>query len=259
MSPRTATRWLRALRWMATGTPVERRRVRLELARASAALFGDFPLSEDHKAWRADTAFLRDYQRLSPGNPYSQDRKWTLREYVRASNALPGDLAECGCYQGASAFFMCQASSHGELFLFDSFQGLSESSELDRVEGEARPWAPGDMRSGQEELARNLAGFDGVHVFPGWIPERFGEVEARRFRVVHVDVDLYEPTRASLEFFYPRLVPGGVIVMDDYGFLTCPGAKRAADEFAATQGTTVLHLPTGQGVLARRDGLAASR
>ena len=253
MSASSASRWLRALRWAIAGTPVQRRRVRLELARASAGVFGDYPLSEDYRVWREDAAFLRDYQRLSPGNPYSQDRKWTLREYVLMSNGLEGDLAECGCYQGASAFFMAQASSGGQLFLFDSFQGLSAAGDLDKgTPADVMAWNAGDMSSAEDILRRNLAGFDAITILPGWIPERFGEVASRRFRVVHVDVDLYQPTRDSLEFFYPRLVDGGVIVMDDYGFQTCPGAKKAADEYAASMGTRVLHLPTGQGVLARR-------
>ncbi len=252
MTKSSASRWLRALKWALTGTAAQRRRVRLELARASAGAFGDYPLSEDYKVWREDAAFLGDYRRLSPGNPYSQDRKWTLREYVRQSNALPGDLAECGCYEGASAFFMCQASTGGELFLFDSFQGLSDAGERDRIDtSDVMSWTAGDMRSAEDRLRQNLAGFEGVNVLAGWIPARFGEVASRRFRLVHVDVDLYQPTRDSLEFFYPRLVEGGVIVMDDYGFQTCPGAMQAADEFAASMGTRVLHLPTGQGVLTR--------
>lgn len=245
-------RWLRALWWLLRGTPTQRRRVRLELARMSAALFGDFPLSEDHKVWREDQAFLDDYKRLSPGNPYSQDRKWVLREFARLTDSLPGDLAECGCFEGASAFFISQASSHGELFLFDSFKGLSRATELDKASGgDVRAWTSGDMRSHQTTLDRNLAGFERIQILPGWIPERFGEVASRTFRLVHIDVDLYEPTRDSLAFFYPRLVEGGVIVMDDYGFRTCPGAKRAADEFAAKQDVPILHLPTGQGIFMR--------
>lgn len=252
MAASTLSRWLRAMRWATSGTPVQRRRVRLEMARMSAGLFGDFPLSEDYKVWRDDAAFMRDYHRLSPGNPYSQDRKWTVREYVRLSNALKGDLAECGCYQGATSFFMRQASTAGELFLFDSFEGLSTPDARDQIEtDDVMSWSAGDLNTTQDILRRNLQGLDGVHILQGWIPDRFAEVATRSFRLVHIDVDLYQPTRDSLEFFYPRLVKGGFIVMDDYGFKTCPGAKQAADEFAATVGIGVLHLPTGQGVLSR--------
>lgn len=246
-------RTMRAVRWLVGGTPAQKRRVRQELARASAGIFGDFPISEDHKAWRKDKVFLDDYRRLSPGNAYSQDRKWVLREYVRLSNELPGDLAECGSFEGASAFFMCQASTHGILCVFDSFEGISEPDVVDTSTApNVTQWSKGDMLSSEAQLRANLAHVASVRVFAGWIPKRFDEVQERKFRVVHVDVDLYQPTRDSLEFFYPRLSDGGVIIMDDYGFLTCPGAKLAADEFAQLNLIQILHLPTGQGVITKR-------
>lgn len=251
----TPTRLGRAVKWLIAGNAAQRRRVRQELARAAAAAFGDFPISEDHKLWRDDRAFLDDFNRMSPENPYSQDRKWTLREYVKLNNALPGDLAECGCYVGTSAFFIAQASTHGKLYLFDSFQGLSAPDATDlNVAESVMPWSEGggDLTASEATVRNNLARFDSVVVLPGWIPERFAEVADRQFRLVHIDVDLYQPTRDSLNFFYPRLVNGGVIVMDDYGFKTCPGATRAADELAASEGIEILHLATGQGVIMKR-------
>lgn len=242
----------RAAKWLLNGTPAQKRRVRQELAYRSAGIFGDFPISEDHKAWRQDKAFLHDYHRLSPDNPYSQDRKWVLREFVRFSNQYSGDLAECGCYEGASAFFMAQASVHGSLCLFDSFQGISEPGIIDHnKEQNVSQWVKGDLYSSEESLRNALAGIDSIYIFPGWIPHRFNEVTERKFRVVHIDVDLYQPTRDSLEFFYPRMCKGGVIVMDDYGFLTCPGARAAADEYAQKNNIHIMHLPTGQGIITK--------
>ena len=248
----TVNRLGRAIKWLAAGTPAQRRRVRQELARVSAATYGDFPISDDYKLWREDKQFLDDFNRMSPGNPYSQDRKWNLREYVKLSNALPGDLAECGCYVGTAAFFMAQASDHGKLYLFDSFQGLSDPDETDKnIDVDVMPWSAGDLRTTEATLRDNLSRYDSIVVLPGWIPERFKDVADLQFRVVHIDVDLYQPTRDSLEFFYPRLVKGGVIVMDDYGFKTCPGATRAAEALASANGIRILHLATGQGVITK--------
>lgn len=253
MSMITTARLVRAAKWLVAGNPAQRRRVRQELARVAAGAFGDFPISDDYKLWRLDQEFLDNFNRMSPGNPYSQDRKWTLREYVKVSNELPGDLAECGCYVGTSAFFMAQASTHGALYLFDSFQGLSDPDANDRnIATDVMPWSAGDLSIDEATLRRNLSPYDFIEVLPGWIPARFNEVAGKQFRVVHIDVDLYQPTRDSLEFFYPRLVKGGVIVMDDYGFETCPGATRAAEELARSQGINILHLATGQGVIMKR-------
>ncbi len=63
-----------------------------------------------------------------------------------------------------------------------------------------------------------------------------------------------DPTADALAFFYERLVDRGILVCDDYGFETCPGARRAIDEFFADKSEPVLHLPTGQGVVIRAAG-----
>ena len=76
-------------------------------------------------------------------------------------------------------------------------------------------------------MRSRLAEFPNISYYKGWIPERFREVESLRFSFVHVDVDLEQPTRDSLEFFYPRLSPGGVLLCDDYGSSLCPGATSA--------------------------------
>ena len=62
---------------------------------------------------------------------------------------------------------------------------------------------------------------------------------------VHVDVDLYQPTRDSIDFFYPRLNPGGLFVCDDYGFTTCPGATKAIDDFMADKPETIVSMDAG--------------
>ena len=68
---------------------------------------------------------------------------------------------------------------------------------------------------------------------------------------VHVDLDLYEPTRAALAYAYDRMSPGGLVLCDGYGFATCPGARQAVDEFMASRQEPVVHLPTGQGLVLR--------
>jgi O-methyltransferase len=92
-----------------------------------------------------------------------------------------------------------------------------------------------------------------VYYHRGWIPERFDEVKDLQFAFVHVDVDLHEPTRDSLVYFYERLVPGGILLCDDYGSAACPGAKQAFDELIADKPErSVIHLPTGQGFIVKR-------
>ncbi len=206
-------------------------------------------LSEWGRSMFHDKELLADYERFDSVNYRSLDRKLVLRELLRIALRRPGDLAECGVFRGASAYFMAKALALDglprELHLFDSFSGLSAP---DAVDGDH--WRPGDLACSTEEVAVNLGPFaENVRFHPGWIPTRFGAVADRRFALVHLDVDLHRPTSDALAFFYPRMVPGGVIICDDYGFDTCPGARLAMDEFFHDRAETVLHLPTGQGVV----------
>lgn len=236
--------------WLCVGTSAQRRRVLQEFARISAAVFGDFPISEDNKLWRQDQNFLRQYNRLSPANPYSQDRKFVLREFVRFTQHVPGAMAECGCFEGASAWFMANELPDTPVYLFDSFEGLSQPSKNDiPLTDHSFSWKTGDLTTSEANLRKNLENFSNINVMKGWIPQRFNEVAEQLFRFVHIDVDLFQPTLDTLDFFYSRLNCGGVIVLDDYGFTTCPGAYKAANGFMSNKPERIVHLPTGQGII----------
>ncbi len=97
-------------------------------------------------------------------------------------------------------------------------------------------------------MQRGLAPFPGIAYFPGWIPEAFAPDNPNRYRFVHVDVDLYQPTLDSFEYFWPRLVPGGTMVCDDYNW---PGAKRAVETFCARVGVEFGTSPFNQAWFSR--------
>ena len=98
-----------------------------------------------------------------------------------------------------------------------------------------------------KELKNNLIQFSGKYsLIQGWIPKAFEQVKSEKVRFLHLDLDLYEPTFSSLEFFFPLIETGGIIVCDDYGFDSCPGARQAIDEFFAVAKHEVIELPTGQ-------------
>lgn len=209
-----------------------------------------FAFSEYGRTWLEDEEFWTYFRAAAGDNRHSADRKFLLRNMLALVDAVPGDLAECGTYQGASALLLAGRLDglHPLLHLFDSFEGLPEPAAVD---GEY--WSVGDLRATEALVRDRLSSFgDGVVFHRGWIPDRFEEVADRTFSFVHIDVDLYEPTRVSLEFFYPRMASGGVIVFDDYGFVTCPGARVAIDEFAAGISEPAVEVPTGQAFLIKR-------
>ena len=119
------------------------------------------------------------------------------------------------------------------LHLIDSFAGISPPQEEDDGRGVVmKPGFDGGAFASPLELVKHtLREFPAVAIHPGWIPAVFAQLPEARWCFVHLDVDLYEPTLACLNYFYPRLVDGGVIICDDYGAPLFPGAHRAWDEF----------------------------
>jgi hypothetical protein len=212
-----------------------------------AAILGD-----TWKSWWSNGEFLSDYSRLENcGHRRTAERKYTVYQLVRSLHHIAGDAAECGVYNGSTAYFIARAgreTGHERaIHLFDSFAGLSLPAPED-----GDYWHKGDLSMALGVATANLAGFPSVRFYPGWIPDRFHEVADRHFAFVHVDTDLYEPTKASIEFFYPRLVPGGMLVCDDYGSAICPGARKAMDDYFAGTGENIIDLPTMQGIVIKR-------
>ena len=115
-------------------------------------------------------------------------------------------------------------------------------------------WAEGDLVVTEEIVKENLKDFSSCVYCKGWIPSKFDLVKNNIFSFVHLDVDLYQPTKDSLDFFYDRLAPGGIILCDDYGFTSCPGAKKAMDEFFETANESIIHVPTGQAFIIKSAG-----
>ena len=202
--------------------------------------------------WLSQELFLRAKARGIHGIPDA--RCFNLQGVVRGLRHVAGDVAECGVRYGKSTAFMLEADPiKRQYHLFDSFQGLSEPA-LGRHFGAApsrRTGRRATWPSMRRRRRANLADFANVSFYRGWIPERFPEVAGRCFALLHVDVDLYHPTCDSLEFFWPRLALGGVVVCDDYGFATCPGAKQALDEFFGKRSAAVVELSTGQALVVK--------
>ncbi len=187
-----------------------------------------------------------------PGLPL--DRCQLLYSVARsvAARGIGGDTVECGVRYGKSSYFVLNALAEPNRLhhLCDSFEGLSQPTGADAETGARREgWRPGDLAADEVMVREQLKEFAQCRFHRGWIPDCFVGLEANQFALVHVDVDLYEPTLAAFEFFYPRLVPGAVMICDDYGFASCPGARRAVDEFFAGRADVPIELPSGQALI----------
>jgi hypothetical protein len=185
------------------------------------------------------------------------DRLYTLWQAVESLPSAACAIAEVGVYRGGSAWFVADAlrrhARELRFYVCDTFQGHVEVDET--LDGLHRPGLQ-FTRVKAEKVAKYLRGFPFVRVEVGDIRETAPTFAGESaFGLVHLDVDVYPITRYCLEFFGPRMVPGGVIVADDYGTTTCEGVKKAVDEFGASNpGFRVLHLLTGQAVITKLGG-----
>jgi O-methyltransferase len=187
--------------------------------------------------------------------PLRRMRFFALERAARQLRYVPGDACEVGCFRGLSAYIAATAFRDMQkkitFHICDSFEGLSEPTAADaaeRDEPKVRIKAR-DYRCSETEVRAHLAEFDCFQFHKGWIPAPFKRIENERFCFTHVDVDLAEPTRDSIEFLWPRLNPGGVMVLDDYGGMGYPGAKRAIDAFfAGRKDIFFVEQPAGGGI-----------
>lgn len=191
-----------------------------------------------------------------------RDRFFSLLQIFRTTLALDGMMAECGCFRGLSSYLMCSTLKRANpafdgagYRIFDSFAGLSPPGSEDALEGEGarverlrHMTRQGSFAASLDKVKAALSEFPRIEYFPGWIPAAFPQESTTRYRFVHVDVDVYQPTRDSIEYFYPRLVPNGVIVCDDYNW---PGARQAVEEICAGLGVKFQTTPYTQAYIIR--------
>jgi O-methyltransferase len=163
---------------------------------------------------------------------------FTVQGLALGQARVPGDYAEVGVYKGATAKLMCEAKGEKHIHLFDTFEGLPNA---DTIDIRFRT----SMFSAQEEaVRRRLAQYQNVHIYRGMFPGTAEPVQAKQFSFVHIDVDIYQSTKDSLGFFYPRMSPCGVIASHDYP--SSAGVKKAFDEFFADKRETIINLPMSQ-------------
>ncbi len=158
---------------------------------------------------------------------------------ARAQSRRPGAMAEVGVYRGASARLICQAKGDRLLRLFDTFEGLPQSSKEDRGIHKKSQYA-----CSLEDVQAYVAGFENVTFHKGLFPDSARGIEESQYSFCHFDVDLYEGTKACLEYFYPRMIPGGIMISHDYGLLA--GVEQAFCEFFRDKPEEIIDMPTTQ-------------
>jgi O-methyltransferase len=196
------------------------------------ARFGGFHPPGDH----------RDYQRVFASDPVRSDMlALLLREIVVAK--IPGSMAELGVHHGWSARLIHHYCPERHFYLLDTFAGFASADLKKESIGVSFNERPAFDDTSIELVRKNIqpAG-DALEFVPGWFPDSAtAAMRDDRFAFVHLDADLEAPIAAGLEFFWPRLTPGGMIVVHDYN--AWPGARIAVDRFRQSQTVVAVPMP----------------
>jgi len=168
---------------------------------------------------------------------------------IESVKALPGDFAECGVNRGGLSRAIVEhpswAAANRRFYLLDTFQGFDPRFLPEDIDH----WRYPDVYA---EVVSTFSKFPGVEIVRGAVPDTLNEVKSNQFAFVHIDMNAAVPEVAALEFFWPKIVSGGILILDDYGF---PGHQEQLDAhnaFASRNDFSILSLPTGQGFAIKR-------
>ncbi|HLI11136.1 MAG TPA: class I SAM-dependent methyltransferase [Alphaproteobacteria bacterium] len=174
-------------------------------------------------------------------------RKYVLCWAAKSSLRLEGDFVEAGTYRGHSAKMICDYvdfnTSGKAFYLYDLFE------HDDAMPHHGMPAHGKDLYG---KVVGRFAGYPGVHVVKGRVPDSFEGQEPERIAFLHVDLNNTEAELGVLNRFFDRVVPGGIVIFDDYGWALYAQQKAAEDAWLAARGHEPLELPTGQGLLIKR-------
>jgi O-methyltransferase len=204
----------------------------------------------------AHPKFQRAYAAgVSTGSWGGVDVHWTAHVACWAAGLgmrLDGDFVECGVNRGGLARtvleFVDLPSSGKKFYLLDTFEGLLQryiSSEEERNGITAGGYEPC-----YDEVVKTFSQFANcVVLVKGAIPNTLSQAAPEKVAYLSIDMNCVEPEIAAAEFYWPRMVNGSVMLLDDYGWARHAAQKRAFDRFAQQRGVTILSLPTGQGLI----------
>lgn len=196
--------------------------------------------------------FARMYRQANPKSLVTAESAWVIYSLAKQALVLDGDYCEFGVYKGGSAYLLLELiraeKKNRPLHLFDTFSEMPESTQHDYHQ-------KGDFSdTSLANVQKFLNHAPECQYYPGLIPDTFSGASIEKIAFAHIDLDLYQSVWDAILFVMPRLVRGGFVIFDDYGYATCVGARKAINEYYASTNCVPLVLPTGQAIVFKSNG-----
>jgi hypothetical protein len=204
-----------------------------------------------NNSFMSDPAFIKAEQAGAATGTWSNIH-WRVHTILWAASKamkLEGDFVECGTYKGGFAKAIVEylnfGSSSKTFYLLDTFRGLVP--ELLTAEEK------GLVRKNYEDcfdiVSKTFSEYDNVKLVRGIVPDTLSQVPSDKISFLSIDMNSVKPEIEAIDYFWPKLVPGGLVVYDDYAFKGFELQYKAHNEWAKSKGIEILSLPTGQGLL----------
>jgi hypothetical protein len=162
-----------------------------------------------------------------------------------------GDFVECGVNRGGLSrtvsHYVDFAALNKRFWLLDTYEGLP--GHLITEDERRRGILPGGYDPCYDQVVKTFSSVPGVQIIKGVVPDTLVQVKAEKICYLSIDMNNAAPEIAAAEYFWSRLVSGGIILLDDYGWAKQINQKIAFDKFADIRGVRPLSLPTGQALI----------
>jgi O-methyltransferase len=206
-----------------------------------------------YSPWNKDNLFqavLASIEGFTLVDKYRCFELWKLIEQI--AKLKNGSIIEIGVWRGGTgALIAKQAKNCGieeRVFLCDTFTGVVKAGAKDSVYkgGEHAETS----RQVLEELIMTRMNLDNVEILEGIFPDQTGQrIEDLQFRFCHIDVDVYQSAKDIVDWIWDKMVPGGIIVYDDYGFSGCVGITKHVEEQMKCKDRLVIHNLNGHAII----------
>jgi O-methyltransferase len=203
-----------------------------------------------------DREFISAYEKgRATGSWNGEDLRWrvyTACWAAKQASVLFGDFVECGVNRGGISLAVMEYIDFNLLnksfFLLDTYCGFSENQQVNASVANLNSY-----QDCYQDVLSTFASFHGARIIAGSIPETLEQVETEGVCYLSIDMNCTEPEIAAMKFFWRKLVPGAVVLLDDYAFSEpYRPQKQAFDSLAKELGFEILSLPTGQGMIVKR-------
>jgi len=182
----------------------------------------------------------------------SQWRTYIVCWFAEMVKNLEGDFVECGVNTGAYSRAVIEyidfRSTNKTFYLLDTFEGLDPTQITEQEKLAGIQVYLTHYNNVYEQVKATFIDFN-VRVIKGIVPYTLGKCDAEKISYLSIDMNSVEPEIAAINFFWKKIVTGGVVILDDYGFPMHINQKVAFDEFFKNEKQSILCLPTGQGII----------